>query len=63
MSIIPKIIINNRIKKILDHNEYFKSNYNLYLLLEGLMQDNLIPEDEFNYYVTTFKLQNHLESK
>ncbi len=58
-----KIIINNRIKKILDHNEYFKSNYNLYLLLEGLMQDNLLPEDEFNYYITTFNLQNHLESK
>lgn len=56
-----KIIIKNKLKKILDHYESYKSNFILYLLLEGLMQDNLIPEDEFNYYVTRFNLQNHLE--
>ncbi len=56
-----KIIIKNKLKKILDHYESYKSNFNLYLLLEGLMQDNLIPEEEFKYYTTTFNIQNHLE--
>lgn len=54
-------ILNNRLKKITDNIAIFKKNYNIYLLLEDLMIDNLIPEEEFKYYTTTFNLQNHLE--
>ena len=54
-------ILQNRLSKISDNINFYKKNYNIYILLEDLMRDNLIPEEEFKYYTTTFNLQNHLE--
>ena len=49
-------ILNNRLKKITDNIDIFKKNYNIYLFLDGLMQDNLILEEEFKYYVKQFNI-------
>ena len=54
-------IMINRLSKISENIDFYNVNYNILILLEDLMRDNLIPEEEFKYYTTTFNLQNHLE--
>ncbi|HRI32353.1 MAG TPA: hypothetical protein PLD02_01285 [Saprospiraceae bacterium] len=49
-------ILKNRLKKVKNNIDIYRKNYNIYLLLEGLMQDNLIPNDEFKYYIQKFDL-------
>lgn len=54
-------ILKNRLSKISDNIDFYNVNYNILILLSDLMRENLIPEEEFKYYTTTFNLQNHLE--
>ncbi len=54
-------ILKNRLSKISDNIDFYNVNYNILILLADLMRENLIPEEEFKYYTTTFNLQNHLE--
>ena len=49
-------ILENRLSKISDNINFYKKNYNIYILLEDLMRDNQIPEEEFNYYIKQFSL-------
>ena len=49
-------ILKNRLSKISDNIDFYTVNYNILILLADLMRENLIPEEEFKYYIKQYKI-------